>query len=65
MEVSVQKAIESFAQKALGDVGGAMTASLVVIGDKLGLYKALAKRADDAAELAKRTGRTSATSANG
>jgi SAM-dependent methyltransferase len=51
--------IEQFVHKALGDVGSALTASLVVIGDKLGLYRAL----DDGgpatpAELAARTGTT-------
>ncbi len=50
------KEIEDFAHKALGDVGGALTAALVVIGDKLGLYKALAATAPlTPAELAKRT----------
>jgi SAM-dependent methyltransferase len=34
--------IEAFVHKALGDVGAALTTSLVVIGDKLGLYKAMA-----------------------
>jgi SAM-dependent methyltransferase len=50
--------IETFAHKALGDVAGALTASLVVIGDKLGLYKALADRPATSAELADRTGTT-------
>jgi hypothetical protein len=52
------QAIEEFAHKALGDVAGALTASLVVIGDKLGLYKALTKGAATPAELATRTGTT-------
>ena len=34
--------VTEFVHKALGDLGSALTASLVVIGDKLGLYKALA-----------------------
>jgi len=51
-------AIEEFAHKALGDVAGALTASLVVIGDKLGLYKALAKGSATPVELATRTGTT-------
>ena len=50
--------ITDFAQKALGDVAGALTASLVVIGDKLGLYKALVEGPATAAELAARTGTT-------
>ena len=33
--------IEEFVGKALGDMGSALTASLVVIGDKLGLYRGL------------------------
>jgi SAM-dependent methyltransferase len=52
------QAIEEFAHKALGDVAGALTASLVVIGDKLGLYKALTKGPATPAELATRTGTT-------
>ncbi len=57
VELSHQ-AVADFAQKALGDVAGALTASLVVIGDKLGLYKALAEEPATAAELAERTGTT-------
>lgn len=48
--------VMEFVQKALGDLGGALTASMVVIGDKLGLYRSLA--ADGPAtsgELATRT----------
>jgi len=55
---TAHQAIEEFAHKALGDVAGALTASLVVIGDKLGLYKALTKGAATPAELASRTGTT-------
>jgi len=48
--------IEQFVHKALGDVAGALTASLVVIGDKLGLYRALAEGGPATpAELAART----------
>jgi len=60
-EVEMEKthqAIEEFVHKALGDVAGALTASLVVIGDKLGLYKALTTGAATPAELAARTGTT-------
>jgi SAM-dependent methyltransferase len=43
--------------KMLGDVGAAMNASLMLLGDKLGLYKALAAKGPlTAAELAKATG---------
>jgi hypothetical protein len=42
--------------KVVGDVGAAMSAALVVIGDKLGLYKAMAKSGPvTAKDLAKRT----------
>jgi SAM-dependent methyltransferase len=37
-----QAKLEQFVGKALGDIGSALTASLVVIGDKLGLYRAMA-----------------------
>jgi SAM-dependent methyltransferase len=42
--------------KMLGDVGAAMGAALVLLGDKFGLYKALAAGALTPAELASRTG---------
>ena len=46
-----------FLGKVVGDVGAAMSGALVVIGDKLGIYKALAAAgASTASELAKRTG---------
>ena len=37
-----EQEITEFVHKALGDIGAALTASLVVVGDKVGLYKALA-----------------------
>src|SRR5262249_11536517 len=42
----------------VGDMGGAMTAALMLIGDKLGLYKELAAGKLTSAELAKKTGTT-------
>jgi SAM-dependent methyltransferase len=49
--------VTEFVHKALGDIGAALTASLVVIGDRLGLYKGLAAGGPSTpAELAKRTG---------
>jgi len=55
MALDEQKLTE-FVHKALGDIGGALTAGLVVIGDKLGLYKALAASGPStSADLAKRT----------
>jgi SAM-dependent methyltransferase len=54
-----QAKVEAFVGKALGDIGSALTASLVVIGDKLGLYKAMAANgAVTPSELAARTGTT-------
>ena len=38
-----QAKLEAFMGKMVGDMGAAMTASLVVLGDRLGLYKALAE----------------------
>ena len=37
-----EKKLNDFLGKVVGDVGAAMSAALVVIGDKLGLYKAMA-----------------------
>ncbi len=48
--------LEEFVGKAVGDLGAALTAALIVIGDKLGLYKALAQGPLPSAELAQRTG---------
>jgi SAM-dependent methyltransferase len=44
-----------FLGKAIGDLGSAISASLMLIGDRLGLYKALAQGAATPAELAQRT----------
>ncbi|HEY2679000.1 MAG TPA: class I SAM-dependent methyltransferase [Steroidobacteraceae bacterium] len=48
--------LNEFLGKAVGDLGAAMSATLVLLGDRLGLYKALAKGALSSAELAQRTG---------
>jgi len=49
--------LNSFMGKMIGDVGAAMSASLMLLGDKLGLYKALAKGGPmDPATLAQATG---------
>ena len=49
--------LNSFMGKMIGDVGAAMSASLVLLGDKLGLYKALAEGGPmDPATLAQATG---------
>ena len=49
--------LEAFVNKALGDLGAALTAALVGIGDKLGLYNAMAGAGPlTSSELAQRTG---------
>ncbi len=54
-----QKKLEAFLGKAIGDMGAAISALLVHIGDKLGLYKAMAGAGPlTPAELAARTGTT-------
>ncbi len=56
MSIDQQK-LDAFLGKVVGDVGAAMSAALVVIGDKLGLYRALADHGPSTAgELARRTG---------
>ncbi|HEY8516066.1 MAG TPA: class I SAM-dependent methyltransferase [Candidatus Binatia bacterium] len=48
--------VHQFVEKAMSDLGSALTASLVVIGDKLGLYRAMAGAGPlTPAELAART----------
>jgi hypothetical protein len=48
--------LNTFMEKVVGDMGAAMHAALIVIGDKLGLYKAMAGAgALTPAELAQRT----------
>ena len=52
-----QAKLEGFANKIVGDVGATGTAALAVIGDKLGLYRAMAGAgAIDSKELAEKTG---------
>jgi 2-polyprenyl-3-methyl-5-hydroxy-6-metoxy-1,4-benzoquinol methylase len=48
--------LDAFLGQVVGDAGAAMSAALVVLGDRLGLYKALAQGPASAAELARRTG---------
>jgi 2-polyprenyl-3-methyl-5-hydroxy-6-metoxy-1,4-benzoquinol methylase len=51
--------LESFMGKMVGELGAAMNAALILLGDRLGLYKALAEAGPLTAEgLAKRTGTT-------
>jgi SAM-dependent methyltransferase len=52
-----EKKVNAFVEKAMADLGGALTASMVAIGDKLGLYRSMAGAGPlTAAELASRTG---------
>lgn len=52
-----QTKFEAFLHKMVGDAGAAMTGALVIIGDRLGLYRALAEGGPlTSAELAKKTG---------
>lgn len=55
MEVNSDK-LNAFMGKMITEVGAAMNASLVLLGDKLGLYRALAKAPMNSAELASATG---------
>jgi SAM-dependent methyltransferase len=49
--------LHDFVMKAVGEMGAAMNAALIVIGDKLGLYKAMAGAGPmTSAEVAARTG---------
>ena len=37
-----QDKLNEFMGKAIGDIGAALSANMVLLGDKLGLYKAMA-----------------------
>jgi 2-polyprenyl-3-methyl-5-hydroxy-6-metoxy-1,4-benzoquinol methylase len=52
-----EKKLHDFMERAVGDMGAAMHAALIVIGDKLGLYRAMADAGPmSPAELAEKTG---------
>ena len=52
-----QAKLEEFAGKILSDMGAAASGAMVIIGDKLGLYKSLAEKGPlTPAELAAQTG---------
>src|SRR4051812_43001800 len=55
MAVDEEK-LGAFLGKAVGDLSASVSAVLMLIGDELGLYKALAEGPLSAAELAQRTG---------
>ncbi len=48
--------LNEFLGKAVGDLGAAISATLILVGDRLGLYRELAKGALTPDELAQRTG---------
>ncbi len=48
--------LNEFLGKAVGDLGAAVSATLVLVGDRLGLYKALAAESLTPQELADKTG---------
>jgi SAM-dependent methyltransferase len=48
--------LDAFLGKAVGDLGAATSATLMLLGDRLGLYKALAPAPLSSVELASRTG---------
>src|SRR5690349_5837589 len=49
--------LEQLIGKVIGDLGGAANAALVIVGDRLGLYKALAEIGPASShELARKTG---------
>jgi SAM-dependent methyltransferase len=51
-----EERLNAFLGKAIGDLGGAISAVLMLLGDELGLYRALAKEPATPQELAARTG---------
>jgi len=51
-----QDRLNQFLGSAVGDLGAAISATLVLVGDRLGLYRALAEGPATPAELAARTG---------
>lgn len=51
-----EERLNVFLGKAVGDLGASISAVLMLIGDELGLYEALAERPLTCAELAQRTG---------
>jgi 2-polyprenyl-3-methyl-5-hydroxy-6-metoxy-1,4-benzoquinol methylase len=51
-----EKKLGEFMGRFVGDLGAVLHAPLIVLGERLGLYRELAKKPATAAELAKRTG---------
>ena len=55
MAINEEK-LNAFLGKAVGDLGASISAVLMLIGDELGLYKAIAEGPTTSTELAERTG---------
>ena len=55
MDIDQDKLMD-FLHRFVGDLGATMAAGNVVVGDRLGLYRALAEQPMEPAELARRTG---------
>jgi hypothetical protein len=53
-----QNKIQRFMNKAIGDIASSSTSMLIIIGERLGLYRAMAEanRAVSVEELAEKTG---------
>ena len=51
-----EERLNQFLGHAVGDLGAAISATLMLVGDQLGLYRALAENPMNAADLARRTG---------
>jgi hypothetical protein len=53
-----QNKIQQFMNKAIGDISGSSTAILIIIGERLGLYRAMAEANSPVSvkELAEKTG---------
>lgn len=51
-----EERLNQFLGHAVGDLGAAISATLMLVGDQLGLYKALAKKPHGSADLARETG---------
>ena len=64
MAIDMDK-LNAFVGRFVGDLGAAVHAGMVVLGEKLGLYKALAAHPMTSAELSARPRPTSVTCANG
>jgi SAM-dependent methyltransferase len=56
MPIVDEERLEAFLDKAVSDLGAAMSAVLISLGDELGLYRELAKGPQTPAELASHTG---------